>query len=152
MLLQECSQILHCSLTQYTEFICLQQLGKCHFNMSDGDTHTLSSVCIHTDLNATSQESVALQMLKEVKLFNVSQECAEGFKSWICRHPFSLCRSYGSNNTSEECEIFQSLCADKASLPMTCSLLRSVCFVSDTSENGKCIIIVIKCICNDDLA
>ena len=104
--------------------------------MSDRDTHTLSS----TDLNATSQESVAMQMFEEVELFNVSQECVEGFKSWICRQPFSLCQNYGSNNTNEECEIFlnQSLCADKAFLSKTSSLLRSVCFFSDASEIGKC--------------
>ena len=76
---------MQCSLTQYTGFTCLQELGKCHFNISDGDTYILPSACVHSDLNGTTEESVALQVFQELILLNASHECVEGFKPWICR-------------------------------------------------------------------
>ena len=130
--LQECCQIQQCSFTQYTGFTCLEELGKCHFNMSDRDTYTLPSACVHSDQNGTTPESVALQVFQELKLFNASQECVEGFRPWICRQLIPLCENV-SNSTGEECKEFESLCADNASLPTTSSLLRSVCFFSATA-------------------
>ena len=135
---QECCQIQQCSLTQYTGFTCLQELGKCHFNMSDRDTYTLPSACVRSDKNGTTPESVALQVFQELKLFNASQECVEGFRPWICRQLIPLCENHINNSTGEECEVFESLCADTA-LPIMSSLLRSVCFFTATTISSEII-------------
>ena len=111
--------------------------------MSDRDSYTIPSACVHSDQNGTNPESVALQVFQELKLFNASQECVEGFRPWICRQLIPLCDNHISNSTGEECEEFESLCADNASLLMTSSLLRSVCFFSATAISseiiGKCL-------------
>ena len=130
LLQDKCCQIQQCSLTQYTGFTCLQELGKCHFNISDRDTYTLPSACMYSDQNETTPESVALQVFQDLKLFNASQECVEGFRPWICRQLIPLCDNI---STGKECEEFESLCADNASLLMTSSLLRSVCFFTATA-------------------
>ena len=101
--------------------------------MSDRDSYSLPSACVHSDQNGTTPESVALQVFQELKLFNASQKCVEGFRPWICRQLIPLCENHISNSTTEECEVFESLCADNASLLMTSSLLRSVCFFSATA-------------------
>ena len=113
--------------------------------MSDRDSYTIPSACTYSDQNRTTPESVALQVFQELKLFNASQECVEGFKPWICRQLIPLCENHISNSTGEECEEFESLCVDNASLLMTSSLLRNVCFFSATAILiGKC---SLKCIC-----
>ena len=133
---QQCS-IMQCSLTQYIGSTSLSEISQCDFNSSYGEAYTLPSVCIHSDLNHSSQGSVGLQVLHELKLFTTSQECLEGFKPWICRQLFTSCANNGS---SEECEIFSSVCAEDTHLVMTSSLLRDVCFFSSTdisSGNGN---------------
>ena len=102
---QQCS-IMQCSLTGS---ISLSEISQCDFNSSYGEAYTLPSACIHSDLNHSSQESVGLQVLHELKLFTTSQECLEGFKPWICRQLFTSCANNGS---SEDCEIFSSVCAE----------------------------------------
>ena len=93
----------------------------------------MPSACVRSDLNGTTQESVALQVFQELILLNASHECVEGFKPWICRQLYTLCQNYSINSmrTDEKCEVFQLLCAEgTSSLLMTSSLLRSVCFFS----------------------
>ena len=140
--MQERCSVWQCSLTQYTGSISLFELTNCNFNTSDRETYAQSSVCIHSDLNQATQESVALHVFHELKLFNASQECVAGFKPWICRQLFTSCANYCSNTGREECEIFSSLCAEDADLIMTSALLVDVCFFSSpesgiSSGNGK---------------
>ena len=108
--------------------------------MSDGDAYILPSACLNSDLNETTQESVAVQVFHELISLNASQECVEGFKPWICRQLYSVCQnqSYYINSTGEECEVFQALCAgDTSSLLMTSSQLRNVCFFSTTATSSQ---------------
>ena len=81
---------------------------------------------------------MAAQVFEELVLLNASQECAEGFKPWICRQLFSAYKNHNINSTDEKCELFQSLCAaNTSSLLMTGSLLRSVCFFSTTVTSSE---------------
>ena len=107
--------------------------------MSDGDTYTLPSACVQSDLNETRQESVAVHVFHQLISLNASQECVEGFKPWICRQLYSVCQNHSYiNSTGEECEVFQSLCAaGTSSLLMTGSLLRNVCFFSTTATSSQ---------------
>ena len=98
---------------------------------------------MYSNQNGTTPESVALQVFQELKLFNASQECVEGFRPWICRQLISLCDNHISNSTGPgvECEEFKSLCAGNASLLMTSSdlvtVLGSVCFFSATAISSE---------------
>ena len=104
-----------------------------------GDTYILPSACVHSDLNETTQENVAVQVFHELISLNSSQECVKGFKPWICRQLYSVCQNYSYiNSTGEECEVFQSLCTGStSSLVMTNPLLRNVCFFSTTTTSSE---------------